>query len=333
VNKSPLKLAKVQLTKVRNAGGNRPPGVSPGSMLLRAIKPDSLRHLFFSPRNVMNGAYAGRHASTLRGASPEFIEHRAYTEGDPLSLIDWRAFARSDRFYVRLTQHETDAACHVLIDSSASMNFAGCFPGRAPGEPVNSKFSVATRLAASLMYLLIGQGDRAGCSLFTNRILWNQPAVGTPARLQSIFAQLEIHPAEGQTDIDAVLKEASALISGRSIVVIISDFYTEPEKLFRSLGPFLHRRADLILFHLLHPHERTLPNLGPARLKDMESDARLSCSLGELRERHEAIMQAHIDQLRQGSRARGIDYNLISTDQSVHQALQHYLARRGGFRR
>lgn len=281
----------------------------------------------------MEGAYAGKHTSNLRGASPEFIEHRSYATGDPLSMIDWRAYARSDRFYVRLTEHETDATCHIMIDSSSSMNFKGCDTGYNPGAVPNDKFTVASRLAASLMYLLVGQGDRAGCSLFANKLLWNQTAVGTPAMLQSIFARLESHTAQGQTDLAGVLKEASVLLTQRGVLVIISDFYTEPDVLFRGLGPFLHRRDDIILFHLLHPHEMKLPDIGSARFRDLETDMRINCSPFELQKRHTAIMQGHVGALRAGSLARGIDYNLIFTDQLVHEALQHHLGRRGGFRR
>jgi len=305
----------------------------PGSKLLRAIKPETLSHLIFTPRNVMEGSYAGKHTSNLRGASPEFIEHRAYVPGDPLSMIDWRAYARSDRFYVRLTEHETDARCHIMIDCSASMNFKGCQSGYTPGESPSSKFTVASRLAASLMYLLISQGDRAGCSLFAKKLLWTQPAVGTPAKLLSIFARLEIQTAEGQTDLAEVLKEASVLLTRRGVVVIISDFYTDPEVFFRGLGPFLHRHDDIILFHLLHPHEMKLPDIGAARLRDMETNEQMNCSPRELQKRHSSIMQGHVDALRAGSLARGIDYNLIFSDQLVHEALRHHLGRRGGFRR
>jgi len=308
-------------------------GTPPGSKLLRAIKPESLRHLIFTPRNIMEGSYAGRHSSKLHGASPEFIEHRSYAPGDPISMIDWRAYARSDRFFVRLTEHETDATCHIMIDCSASMNFKGCTIGYTPGESPSSKFTVASQLAASLMYLLVSQGDRAGCSLFANKLLWNQPGVGTPAKLQSIFARLEKQTADGQTDLTGVLKEASVLLTRRGVLVIISDFYTDPEEFFRGLGPFLHRRDEIILFHLLHPHEMKLPDIGAARLRDMETDALMNCSPRELQQRHTSIMQGHVDALRAGSLARGIDYNLIFSNQLVHEALQHHLGRRGGFRR
>jgi uncharacterized protein (DUF58 family) len=301
--------------------------------LLRAIKPETLQHLVFTPRNLMEGAWAGKHASSLRGASPEFIEHRSYVSGDPLSMIDWRAYARSDRYVVRLTEHETDAMCHVMIDCSASMNFKGCNVGYTPGVYPVSKFTVATRLAASLMYLLVSQGDRAGCSLFAQNLLWSQPAVGTPAKLMSIFARLEMQLAEGSTDLAEVLKQASVLLNRRGVVVIISDFYTDPDVVFRGLGSFLHRRDDIILFHLLHPHELNLPDIGSARLQDMESGERIHCSPRELQTRHASIMQAHVDALRTGSLARGIDYNVIFSDQLVHEALQHHLGRRGGYRR
>lgn len=286
------------------------------------------KNLLFAARAVVEGLYAGRHASPLKGGSPEFVEYRHYAPGDPVSLIDWKAFARSDRDYVRVTEKETDMNCYVLLDCSASMEYAGLGP-----RPLRqSKLDYACLLAAALGYLMVKQGDKAGVTLFDEKVRRHIRCGGTFAHLYGMLHQLERCAPAGRTSTARVLRDAYGLYPRKGLLVVISDFYEEPDALFRALGLYTHRRFEVMLLHVLHEDEHRLPALPHARFVDAESGAHITCRPQELRREYDRRIGAFIETLRRQSAARGIDYQFMTTAAPYDRVLRRYLVRRARIR-
>ncbi len=284
-----------------------------------------LKDLLFAARTIVEGLYAGRHASPLRGQSPEFVEYRTYNLGDPVETIDWRAFARTDREYVRVTRKETDMNCHLLLDCSGSMSFSGLDP-RASARV--SKFDYACLLAAALAYLVIRQGDKAGLTLFDADIRAHFPCRGTFPHLQAMLTEVERNVPADRTAVDVALRKAHRLMRHRALVIVISDFYGEPDAIFQALSLYTHGRFDVILFHLFHEEEYRLPNLPAARFMDLETREHLTCNAEELRPAYEEQIAAFVRAMQAGAAARRMDYHLVTTATPYHHVLRRYLIKR-----
>ena len=292
--------------------------------LLRHKDLAKFRNLLFEARLLVDGLYSGRHKSPLRGSSPEFIEYRRYTPGDPTTSIDWKAFARTDRHYIKVTEKETDMDCHLLVDASASMGYAG-----ATGV---SKLEYASLLAAAISYLIVRQGDKVSLTLFNDKITRHVPAGGTFPHLYKLLRGLEAGRPAGTTGIAAALRMAFGLYRRKGLVVAISDFYEEPTALFRALGLYTHRQFEVVLFHMLHEEEVHLPDAGNARFVDAETDERVSCNIADLRQSYEENLRNFIQTLRTGARARRIDYEFIHTGMPYDGVLRRYLTVRNAVR-
>lgn len=287
------------------------------------------KNLLLVARTLAEGAYSGKHRSPFRGSSPEFVEFRTYNPGDPLDSVDWKAFARTDRHYIRLTEKETDLPCHLLLDCSASMAYAGDpAAGGRKGEERVSKLDYACRLTAALVYLLVKQGDRVGLTLFDEKVRQHIPPGGTFRHLYRTLNVLEKQKPGGHTALPAALDQARALLKRRGLLIIISDFYGETDKLLRALSAFSGRGHEVLLFHLLHEHERTLPAGGPAQFVDAETGEALVCHPEEVRARYEAALGAFITKLRRGAGGHRMGYQLLDTSVPFHVPLRRYLAER-----
>lgn len=303
----------------------------PGPPPLRPLSPRDFarfKNLLFAARVMVEGLYAGRHKSPFRGGSPEFVEYRHYTPGDPVSAIDWKAYARSDRHYVRVTEKETDMNAYLLLDCSASMEYAG-FGLRSEHL---SKLDYACRLAAGLAYLMVRQGDKIGVTLFADRLLRHIRCGGTFAHLYGILHQLERCAPAGGTSMARALRDAYGLIPRRGLLIVVSDFYEPPDPLFKALSLYTHRRFEIMLLHVLHEDEHRLPPFGHARFVDAETGAHLTCRPQELRRQYEERMEGFVHGLRARAAARGIDYQFMTTATPYDRALGRYLVRRGRMR-
>jgi uncharacterized protein (DUF58 family) len=296
-----------------------------GSRYLQHRDLSQLKDLLFSARTVVEGLYAGRHVSGLKGQSPEFVEYRGYNLGDPLETVDWRAFARTDREYVRVTRKETDMNCHLLLDCSGSMSFAGL---DARGGKRVSKFDYACLLAAALAYLAIRQGDKAGLTLFDADIRAHFPCRGTFQHLRAMLGEVERNVPADRTAVEVALRKAYRLMRHRALVIVISDFYGEPDAIFRALNLYRHGRFDVILFQVFHEQEYRLPDLPAARFTDLETREHLTCNAAELRSAYEEQLAAFVKAMQAGAAARRMDYHLVTTDTPYHRVLRRYLVKR-----
>lgn len=276
-------------------------------------------------RAIVEGHYSGQHRSPYRGASVEFADHREYSHGDELRHLDWKVYGRTDRFFVKEYDAETNLSVHFLLDTSRSMDFAG--PSHSPGQSV-TKLDYARYLCAGLAYLAIKQRDAAALITFDAQVRERLPALTKRAHLQRIFDTLDAVEPGRDTDVAAALEQVAATLKRRGVIVLLSDLLDEPENLLRALGYFRHQGHDVILLHVMTPAERHFDYRGPTLFEDLESGERLLSDAQEIRADYLAALQQFMVALRDGCRQRRIDYQLLDTSRPYDEALTAYLGRR-----
>ena len=273
---------------------------------LRAEDVRRLERFAFTPRTLVEGRMAGRHRSTTAGPSTEFRDYRLYVPGDDVRQVDWRVFARTDRYYLRTHNQETNAVCHILLDSSNSMGY---------GDP-DSKLDYASRFAAALSYLVVRNKDTVSLQLFDEEARRFLPPGSTTAHLQQLLLTLEENVPTGRTSLAAALERSLAQLQRRGALIVLSDFFDDVGTLFDALNPYLHRGFEVYLYHILAPTELELPDHGLVTFQDMESNGRVIAHTRNLRAAYRQSMQEHIQHLRDGARRRGVTYSLALTNSS-----------------
>ena len=275
-------------------------------------------------RRPMVGSVSGRHASPHRGSSVEFAEYRKYVPGDDLRRLDWRAFGRSDRHYVKEYEADTNLRLCLVLDTSGSMAFAGDKAGGA-GRP---RIDYARRICGTLAYLAAQQGDAVGLSCVADGIARSLPPRRSPAHLRLVFDLLEEAQPAGPTRLPEVLHELAETIRQRALVIVVSDLFVDPQALAASYGHLRFRRHDVAVFHLLDPQELAFTFRRPTRFLDLEGGAAIFADPVEIADRYHRAVQAHLDALRQAGLEAAVDYRLISTDEPYEQVLAEFLVGR-----
>jgi uncharacterized protein (DUF58 family) len=271
-------------------------------------------------KTVVDGFVAGLHRSPDFGFSQEFAEYRAYVPGDDLRYVDWNLFARTERCYLKRYRGETNSQLVVLLDASNSMQYTS-------GPP--KKMDYARFIAASLFYLAIrNQRDAAGLIVFDDEVREYVRPSTRQGQLARLFAGLEQAEPRARTDFGKPLQHFQNLLHRRGIAIVISDFYEEPEKIVRAIEPLRFHGNDVVLFHILDPEEIRPVLKGPALLVDLETDQEIEVIPEYTKTTYRAKMEAHIEQLRSRTRAAGMDYRLLVTDQPLDEALREYLTLR-----
>jgi uncharacterized protein (DUF58 family) len=271
-------------------------------------------------KTVVDGFVAGLHRSPDFGFSQEFAEYRAYVPGDDLRHVDWNLFARTERCYLKRYRGETNSQLVVLLDASNSMQYTS-------GPP--KKMDYARFIAASLFYLAIrNQRDAAGLIVFDDEVREYVRPSTRQGQLARLFAGLEQAEPRARTDFGKPLRHFQELLHRRGIVIVISDFYEEPEKIVRAIEPLRFHGNDVVLFHILDPQEIRPVLKGPALLVDLETDQEIEVIPEYTKTTYRARMEAHIEQLRSRTRGAGMDYRLLMTDQPLDEALREYLSLR-----
>ena len=268
-------------------------------------------------RTVVDGFMHGLHRARRVGLSLDFAEHRAYQPGDDIRRIDWRVFGRTDRFYVKEFEADTNASVTFALDASGSMDFA---------SGALTKFEYARMLVASLAWLSQRQGDRVGLVSFAGDLLEVVPP--STRHLQLILHTLGRARAEGAGKLAPVLERAARLMQRAGIVVVVSDCYEDPAQVQRAAGALRARGHDVILFHLLDPAERDLPGDGAATFEDAETGERLPLRPEALREKYQHQLREHQAELARRLGQDRIDYVPLLTSQPLDLALHAYLERR-----
>jgi uncharacterized protein (DUF58 family) len=271
-------------------------------------------------KTVVDGFVAGLHRSPDFGFSQEFAEYRAYVPGDDLRHVDWNLFARTERCYLKRYRGETNSQLVVLLDASNSMQYTS-------GPP--KKMDYARYISASLFYLAIkNQRDAAGLIVFDDEVRDYVRPSTRQGQLARLFAGLERAEPHARTDFGKPLQHFQTLLHRRGIVIVISDFYEQPETIVRAIEPLRFHGNDVVLFHILDPQEIRPVLKGPALLVDLETDQQIEVIPEYTKTTYRAKMDAHIEQLRSRTRAAGMDYQLLVTDQPLDEALREYLSLR-----
>ena len=271
-------------------------------------------------RTVVEGFLSGLHRSPFKGFSVEFAEYRQYMQGDDLSRIDWKVYARSDRYFIKKFEEETNLDCHLMLDVSGSMGY---------GSKGITKFQYGQCLAASLAYLTNRQRDAAGLTAFDDRIVGMLPASARPGHLHAMLVTLDRLRLGTHTNVSKPLHQLADSLSKRGMVVLISDLLDDPERVVRGLRHFRFRGTDVIVFHLLDPDELEFPFERATRFEDMESGAEVMAVPALVRQQYVSAINGLVDRYKRDLGAAGIDYHLVRTDQPLELALLAYLSTRG----
>ena len=283
------------------------------------IEPKVLSRLASVPicsRRPMLGNVSGRHASPHRGASVEFAEYRKYVPGDDLRRLDWRAYGRSDRFYVKEYEADTNLRCCLVVDTSGSMGFS------SKGA---TKIEYARRLAGALSYLAIQQGDAVGLSCVADQIVQNIPSRRNPAHLIHVFDTLEKVKPKGDTQLISILHELAETTRQRALMIVISDFFVEPELLSGCFEHLRFRKHDVTAFQLLDPVELNFEFQRPTRFLDMEGGPAIFAEPSEIVDRYQKALRSYLEELREIVLKTAIDFHRVSIDESYEQVLMRFL--------
>ena len=294
----------------------------PGRQSREFLDPMALSRLSGLPlfaRRPMMGSVSGRHASPHRGASVEFAEYRKYVPGDDLRRLDWRAYGRSDRYYIKEFEADTNLRCCILLDTSGSMDF---------GSTGITKLQYARRIAGTLSYLAVQQGDAIGLSCVADGMMVNIPPRRNPAHLLHVFDTLEKAAPKDGTDLPVVLHELAETIRQRALIVIISDFFVEPAELRSCFEHLQFRKHDVTAFHLLDPQELAFEFRRPMRFLDMEGGPAIFAEPNEIAERYHKALNTYLEDLKQVVLQTGIDYQRTVIDEDYEQVLTRFLAGR-----
>jgi uncharacterized protein (DUF58 family) len=270
-------------------------------------------------RTIVEGFLSGLHRSPFHGFSVEFAEYRQYIRGDDLSTIDWKVFARSDRYYVKKFEEETNLSCHLLIDVSGSMAYR---------SQALSKLEYAACLAASLGYLMNRQRDAVGLMAFDDRVVSALPASARPGHLRNLLVTLARLAPGRQTNLAKPLRQLAESLTRRGMVVLISDLLDDPEAVVRGLKHFHHRGSDVLVFHVLDPDELDFPFDRATRFEDLETGEEVMAVPGVVRAHYLERIGALIARYRRELGGAGIDYQLLNTAQPLEMALLAYLSTR-----
>jgi uncharacterized protein (DUF58 family) len=270
-------------------------------------------------RTIVEGVLSGLHRSPFKGFSVEFAEYRQYIPGDDLATIDWKVYARTDRHYIKKFEEETNLGCHLLLDVSASMGY------RSGGM---SKLEYGQCLAASLAYLMNRQRDAVSLVAFDDRIVAMLPASARSGQIRAVLLTLDRLTLGRETNVETPLHHVADLIAKRGMVVLISDLLDEPDRVIRGLKHFQFRGNDVIVFHVLDPHEVEFPFERPTCFEDLETGAEVTAVPSAVRPHYLQAMTEMIDRYRRELGAAGIDYQLVTTAEPLEMALLAYLSTR-----
>lgn len=295
----------------------RPRHSAAGTQFLDPAVLGRIGNLELLARTVVDGFLTGLHRSPYLGFSMDFAEHRPYMPGDDIRRIDWKLFARSDRHYIKLFEADTNANFSVLLDLSASMSY---------GSHSLTKLDYARYLAACLTYFSNKQRDRVGLVTFDHEIVDYVPP--SMKHLDTILHTLDRAKAGRPGSLAEPILKITEMLGRKGILVVISDFYEEPDAVLSSLGPLRARGHDVIVFHVMDPYELEFPFQEASGFEDLETGEQIPVIPGKLRADYLAMMNAHLAALERSCTDHRIDYRLLDTSKPLDTALFEYLLAR-----
>lgn len=280
----------------------------------------SISGLDLVAKTVVQGFVNGLHRSPDFGFSQEFAEYRMYTPGDDLRSVDWNVYARTDRIYLKRYRGETNTRLTVLLDLSKSMSY-----GASPNKLEYSRY-----LVSSLLYLAVQQRDAAGLVLFDDEVREFIPPSSRVGQFHKLLHYVASAQVGQHTNFAKPFQHFMEFIRQRGLVIVVSDFYEDPEKIIEAISPLRWKKNEVVLFHVLDRQELEPTLAGPSTMIDMESGEAVEVTPEYIRTEYRAKMNAHMESLKSKAQGAGMDYFLMPTDQPLDAGLRQYLATRKG---
>jgi len=285
--------------------------------LLDPLTVSRAESLGLAARFIVEGYMAGEHKSPYRGFAVEFHEHREYTHGDDTRHLDWKVLGRTDRYYIKQYEQETNYVAHLLLDGSESMKY---------GSGPLTKLHYGKMMAACLAYLILYQRDAVALGIFDTTVRDYAPRSDAKAIIHHLLTRLATFEPQGQTNIGTVLHDLALQIRRKGIVVVISDFFDEEEKILDGLQHLRFGGHEVIVFHVLDPWELEFPFTGLIEFEGLEQLPKILTRPAEIRRSYLGEMEAFRARLRSGCERNQCHYVLVNTAQPLHEVLSGYLA-------
>lgn len=278
--------------------------------------------LGMAARLVVEGYLAGEHKSPFRGFSIEFTQHREYVPGDDLRHLDWKVLGRTDRYYLKQYEQETNFVCHILLDGSESMAFGGV---KGQGSGIR-KLDYGKMLAACLSYVILHQRDAISMLCFDQEVKRYIPRTGNLASVHNVIRTLAEYEPAGQTNVAAALHQLAGQTARRGIVVLISDLFDDEEAVLKGIQHLRFIGHEVIVLQVLDLFELEFPFKGNVEFDGLEMDEKLLTRPAEIRKSYLRELEAFKDRIREGCERNGCHHMLMNTGTPLHEALSGYLA-------
>jgi len=288
-------------------------------MFLDPKRVNMLSNLSLVARLVVEGFITGLHKSPYHGFSVEFAEHRQYMPGDDIRHIDWKVYGKTDKYFVKEFEEETNLKAYLLVDSSGSMGYTS---GKI------SKLQYASYLASALAYLMLKQRDAVGLLTFHEKIEKYLPPRSVQTYLNQILLELEHTQTQKETNISATLHQMAERINRRGLIILFSDLFDDPDKVLSGLKHFRHKKHEVIVFHILDPLEKSFQFKHDTIFEDLETADKLATQPWHIRKEYQRLMTDFIENYKRQCREHRIDYVPLTTDQFFDKALSQYLVKR-----
>lgn len=279
-----------------------------------------LNSIELKARLVVEGFMVGLHRSPYHGFSVEFTQHRPYMQGDSLKNIDWKVYGKTEKYFIKQFEEETNLTSYVVLDTSKSMGFAY-------GSNI-SKLEYGSTLAASLMYLMIRQQDAAGLALYSDKIETILPPKSSRAYLNELLKSLAAVKASNATHTAESLNVVAEKVKRRGLVIIISDFFDDLNSVLTAIKHFRYKKNEVIIFQVLDPIEKSFAFGRDAVFRDMETAEEITTQPYQIQKAYQKAMNEFIDRIRLECLNAGIEYNLIETSVPFDKALFSYFKKR-----
>jgi uncharacterized protein (DUF58 family) len=267
-------------------------------------------------KHAVEGLISGMHKSPFFGHSVEFVQHREYVRGDDLRHLDWKVWSKTDRFYIKQFEAETNVRSTLVVDVSESMRY-----GRGP----MTKYEYACTVAACLGYLILRQQDSVGLMAFDSAVRQIVPARSAMTHMDALVQAMHVSKPQAKTDLEGILRKVAESTPDRGLIILVSDLLTDREPFFRGLEMLKHRRHDVLVFHVLDDDEVEFPFAGTTRFEGMEELPQLLCDPKALRDGYLEALEEYLVEVRRGCSRRSIDYTLVRTGDYLDAVLAKFL--------
>jgi len=279
----------------------------------------SINNLEFLAKHIVEGFITGLHKSPFHGFSAEFSQHKPYMQGDNIRYIDWKVFARSDRYYIKQFEEETNLRCSILLDISNSMTYS---------SSNITKLQYASVLTACLAYLMLKQRDGTGLMLFDDEIRQSLPVKSIPVYIKEIIQSLDNIQPGSDTNITNTLHSIADKIKRRGLIIIISDLLDDPEKVLSGIKHLQYNKHEIIVFHVVDDMEIDFDFKDEIVFEDLESNQRIKTDSRYVQKEYLKQFQKHCDFYKSRFYESYVDYNILRTSEPIEKALAQYLMRR-----